>query len=209
MMLQAVAHDVKNKLSELALRLMECDIEAAGLALDAAQQLSHALLLDDPEKIIPQIEARCPIELAEEMAAVYAQLFPDKQVIADVSQCPETWYYDVELMRLALSNAMHNACKHGQDNIKISILVEQDYLVFEIRNDGHQFPTALLSTDWGLLAPQESAPRDQHSLVKTGMGLLLSHKIVNAHTNDSNGQSRRGQLILRNDNGAVTRLNIP
>jgi K+-sensing histidine kinase KdpD len=209
MMLQAVAHDVKNKLSELALRLMECDIEAAGLALDAAQQLSHALLLDDPEKIIPQIDARCPIELAEEMAAVYSQLFPDKKVTADVSQCPETWYYDIELMRLALSNAMHNACKHGTDAIKMSILVEDDYLVFEIRNDGHEFPTPVLSTDWQALVPQESTPRDQHSPVKTGMGLLLSHKIVNAHTNESNGQLRRGQLRLSNDNGAVTRLIVP
>jgi len=209
MMLQAVAHDVKNKLSELALRLMECDIEAAGLALDAAQQLSHALLLDDPEKIIPQIEARCPIELAEEMVAVYAQLFPDKLVTSDITNCPNTWYYDIELMRLAISNAMHNACKHGAAKIAIRIYVEDSNLVFEIRNDGHEFPTSMLFNHWESMTPHESTQRDHRQSTKNGIGLLLSYKIVHAHTNDNSGAIRHGQLILENDNGAVARLIIP
>jgi len=209
MMLQAVAHDVKNKLSELALRLMEYDIEAAGLALEAAQQLSHALLLDNPAQIIPQIEARCPIELAEEMAAVYAQLFPDKSVAFDVTSAPETWYYDIELMRLAISNAMHNACKHAQQAISMRIFVDNDYLIFEIRNDGEEFPPEILSTQWQLSTPPEHDLRNHHQPIKTGIGLLLSHKIVYAHINEKSGQTNRGQLVLSNDNGAVTRLLIP
>jgi K+-sensing histidine kinase KdpD len=208
-MLQAVAHDVKNKLSELAMRLMECDIEAAGLALDAAQQLSHALLLDNPDQINPQIEARCPIELAEEMVAVYAQLFPDKSVTFDVTAAPEIWYYDIELMRLAISNAMHNACKHGQHAIIMRILVDGDYLVFEIHNDGQEFPADILATPWPLFLPQEHESRTHHQSAKTGIGLLLSHKIVYAHVNDKHGQVCRGQLLLTNDHGAVTRLLIP
>lgn len=209
MMLQAVAHDVKNKLSELAMRLMECDIEAAGLALDAAQQLSHALLLDDPDQLVPQIEARCPVELAEEMTAVYSQLFPDKEVTADVSQCPELWFYDLELMRLAISNAVHNACKHGAQQTTIRIYVADDNLVVEIKNDGHEFPATLLSVDWQSFTGNESVHQDHQQSIKTGIGLLLSHKILHAHINDKDGTIRRGKLILSNDHGAVTRLILP
>jgi signal transduction histidine kinase len=208
MMLQAVAHDVKNKLAELAMRLLECDIEAAALALDAAEKLSHALLFDNPHQLVPHIEARCPIDLAEEMAAVYGQLFPDKNVTADVSAAPTIWFYDIELLRLAISNTMHNACKHGLQNITLRMFVDNDCLVIEIRNDGHEFPEVILTTEWQSTTPLEHASRT-HQSISTGIGLLLSHKIVTAHINDKNGQTRHGHLLLSNDHGAVTRLIIP
>jgi signal transduction histidine kinase len=208
MMLQAVAHDVKNKLAELAMRLMDFDVEAAALALDAAEKLSHALLFDNPDQLVARIEAHCPIELAEEMIAVYAQLFPDKTVHIDISNAPNIWFYDIELMRLAISNAMHNACKHGQREIKLSVFVDNDYLVFEIRNDGPLFPVAMLNSNWQATTPQEHSSRT-HQSISTGLGLLLTHKIVSAHINDTKGLSRYGHLILRNDAEAVARLAIP
>ena len=208
MMLQAVAHDVKNKLAELAMRLLERDIEAAALALDSADKLAQALLLDNPDQLAPQIEAACPADLLEEMAAVYGQLFPNRVVATDVSVAPTLWYYDAALMRLALSNALHNACKHSARSVHVSAYERNGYLVFEVRNDGETFPPAVLNRNWEDGSLADTGVRLAQS-GGTGLGLLLSHKIVHAHTLDKNGLQRCGHLVLANDPGAVARLSIP
>jgi signal transduction histidine kinase len=188
MMLQAVAHDVKNKLAELAMRLMDSDIEAAALALDAADKLSQALLLDSPEQLTPQIDATSPIDLVEELAAVHRQLFADKLIRVGVDAAPTLWYYDVALMRLALSNAIHNALKHCRNEVALRAYQENGFLVFEVRDDGEGFP---------------------EDIRITGMGLRLSRKIARAHKLDKDGVERTGWMTLDNDGGAVVKLAAP
>ena len=208
MMLQAVAHDVKNKLAELALRLMDRDIEAAALALDSADKLSQALLLDNPEQLVTHIDATAPADLAEELVAVHGQLFPSKRVTIDVQHAPTLWYYDVSLMRLAVSNILHNALKHCVSGVSLSIREEQASLVFEVRDDGPGFPDELLVSAWTDVTATDV--QRQHNIgYNTGLGLLLAHKIAMAHTLDKDGVVRAGSVTLFNDNGAVARITLP
>jgi len=207
MMLQAVAHDVKNKLAELAMRLLDTYIEAAALALDSADKLSQALLLDNPEQIATHIDSASPADLAEEMAAVNAQLFPNKSIRVDVSKAPALWFYDVSLMRLALANVMHNALKHCVQAVTLRVYKDDYFLFFEVRDDGTGFDDGTLVTDWDELT--DTQIHAKHSLgYNTGLGLLLAHKIVRAHILEKDGK-RCGSLTLENESGAVVRLAVP
>lgn len=208
MMLQAVAHDVKNKLAELALRLMDSDIEAAALAMDAADQLSQALLLDSPVELIAHVDSASPTDLVEELAAVNEQLFPGKAISVDTSDAPTLWFYDIGLMRLALANVVHNALKHCGNSVTLRVCKADGYLVFEIRDDGTGFDTDTLDTDWNKLT--DTGIHARHTLgYNTGLGLVLAHKIVHAHVLDKDGVKRSGTLTLCNDDGGVVRLAVP
>jgi signal transduction histidine kinase len=214
MMLQAVAHDVKNKLAELAMRLMERDIEAAALALDAADKLSQALLLDSPEQLTPQIDAASPVDLVEELTAVHRQLFADKTIRLGLDAAPTLWYYDVALMRLALTNILHNALKHCRREVSLRVYRENGYLLFEIRDDGPGYSSDLPGvSDTSARHPgagQNARHTTGHSTGhNTGMGLRLSRKIVRAHKLAKDGVERSGWMKLHNDSGAVARLALP
>jgi signal transduction histidine kinase len=208
MMLQAVAHDVKNKLAELAMRLLDTDIEAAALALDAADKLSQALLLDNPDRLTTQIDSASPADLLDELAAVHKQLFPEKIIRIDTTAAPTLWYYDVSLMRLGLSNAVHNALKHCVSAVTLRACEDNRYLIFEVRDDGAGFGAEVLDTNWTDVTATVVQLR-HHAGYDTGLGLLLAHKIVCAHTLEKDGVVRIGSLTLSNDGGAVTRLAIP
>jgi K+-sensing histidine kinase KdpD len=209
-MLQAVAHDVKNKLAELALRLFNTDAEAAALALDSADKLSQALLLDSPDQLVAHIDSAAPSDLVDELAAVNRQLFPSKRIAVDISAAPVLWYYDVTLMRLALSNAVHNALKNCNEGIVMRAYADTNSLVFEIRDDGTGFDEALLRTDWNAHEhPHVSPSQTGQHIYRTGLGLLLAHKILVAHALEKDGGRRTGAMNLSNDNGAVVRLSVP
>jgi K+-sensing histidine kinase KdpD len=208
MMLQAVAHDVKNKLAELALRLMELDIEAAALALDAADQLSQALLLDSPEELVAHVDSASPADLIEELAAVNVQLFPTKTIAVDTAGAPTLWFYDVSLMRLALANVVHNALKHCRSTVTLGVRQAGGALVFEVRDDGAGFDDSTLHTNWNKLT--DTGIHARHTLgYNTGLGLVLAHKIVHAHVLDKDGERRCGALVLSNHEGGVVQLAVP
>jgi signal transduction histidine kinase len=196
-MLQAVVHDVKNKLAELALRIQSVDPQAAALAHAAADQLAQALLLDNPAQLTPQIDAASPIELLTELAAEYGPLFPDKTLSIAADEAPTLWYYDVHLMRLALGNLVHNALKHCSNRVALTAHEKDKYLVFEVRDDGKGFS----------FVEAEQSVRSHHSL-STGLGIKLARQIAEAHVLDT-VNLRHGSLSMHNDGGAVATLSLP
>jgi two-component system sensor histidine kinase RstB len=204
MMLQAVVHDVKNKLAELALRLADSNPEAAALALASADKLTQALLIDEPGRITPRIDAAYPADMLEEMAAEYGPLFPGKTLRVDLSRAPPLWYYDVRLVRLAFSNAVHNALKHCTDEVSLGVCQEADYLVFEARDDGKGFPASILERNW-----EDGSPGGTTARRGTGLGLLVTRRIVQAHVLERSGAKRSGWMALANEGGAVARLALP
>jgi signal transduction histidine kinase len=201
MMLQAVAHDVKNLLAELALRIQLTDPHAAALAHAAADKLTQVLLLDNPDQLIAHIDAASPTDLLADLAAEYGQRFPDKRISCDCSDAPVLWYYDIHLLRLAVANLVHNALQHCQHAVTLRAYLEDDRLVIEVRDDGAGFSSRLMQHDWQV----PLASTKQHG---TGMGLMLAHKIAQAHVLDQT-EIKRGELRLHTAQGAVVRLIIP
>jgi signal transduction histidine kinase len=203
MMLQAVAHDVKNKLSELALCLAEENPAAAALALDAAQTLTQGLMIDN-QNLEPQIDAACSADLLDELSILYQPLFRGKNIKVDIVGTPVLWFYDCSLMRLALSNAVHNALKFCRSTVWLSVHEKDGFLVFEVRDDGAGFPEEFLHTDFSSV--NSVASQSNHG---TGLGLMLSSRIMHLHATARDGVTRTGRVELLNDGGAVVRLALP
>jgi len=201
-MLQAVAHEVKNLLAELALRVQAHDPYAAALAHSAANKLAQALLLSNVEQITPQIEAASPQELLDDLVAQYGPLFPHKSLKINAGGAPMLWYYDAHLMRLALSNVVHNALQHCTTAVELHCYERGGHLRFDVRDDGDGFSSEFLAMTATAHAGQSQAPYG------TGIGLAITRRIVHAHILKKQNVMH-GALELRNDGGAVASLIIP
>ena len=196
----AVIHDVKNRLAELALllgRREDCAREA-GVAMEAARQLTELLLAyrDEAGKLAANIDSASPVELVAELAEEYRTLFPGLTLNLQVGAAPVFWFYDVALIRLALGNALHNACRHAVSQVRVAVFKNEERLVFEIADDGAGYPPAMLAPG------SEEMP---HSRSGTGLGLHLARRIAALHVH----KEQAGEVALTNREGACFRLILP
>lgn len=197
----AVIHDVKNLLGELALRL-----ESRGdapqeleIALGAAHSLTELLLVKRQQAGMLQanIDSASPADLLLELRDEYHALFPALDIRVSDDAIPPFWYYDEALIRLALGNAMHNACRHASSVVMLAARKEGEALLFEVRDDGPGFPEERLHATGDAPAPASRGG--------TGLGLYLSRKIAELHT--LNGKC--GSVSLKNDGGGVFCMTLP
>jgi signal transduction histidine kinase len=196
----AVIHDVKNRLAELALLLgrREGCARETGLVLEAARQLTGLLLAyrDQAGRLAVNIDSASPAELTCELAEEYRILFPNVNIAMETGAAPAFWFYDEALVRLALGNALHNACRHAASRVSLAAFQEGERLVFEIADDGPGYPPQIL------LPGQQDM---QHSRSGTGLGLHLARRIAALH--ELKGQA--GEVQLANRDGACFRLILP
>lgn len=197
----AVAHDVKNQLAELALRL-----EARGgaeqemvIALDAARRLSEILLLFRQESNLLSVNMKAvsAADFLTVMAAEYRALFPQLAFETSTEQAPAFSFFDDALVRMAFANALHNACRFARSRIKLSAYEKNRMLVLEVSDDGAGYPESLLLN--GGAYPSTVSDRG------TGLGLYLANKIAGLHCLEG----RCGCIELSNVDGAVFRMMLP
>jgi signal transduction histidine kinase len=197
----AVIHDVKNQLAELALRLggREDCMEETAIVISAAQRLTGLLLLyrQDACQLQANIDDASPSELLQELADEYRALFPSLSLELHAGGAPPFAFYDEALVRMALANALHNACRVAQSVVRLSAYAKDGYLVFEIGDDGPGFPEEMLG------APADSPL--SASRRGTGLGLYLAGRIAGMHQADG----RCGSVSLTNSNGARFLLQLP
>lgn len=200
-MYAAVVHDVKNQLAELSLLLnARGDAQSEmGIALNAARRLTELLLMQrqQSELLEANIDSAVPADVLNMLAAEYRDLFPEITLTVDTDGAPEFGFFDDGLVRLALGNAVHNACRHAHSEVRLSARKEGELLVFEIADDGPGFPVAMLASSGDL-----PAPASEHG---TGMGLYLARKIASLHRLDE----QRGGIELVNRDGGVFRMILP
>lgn len=200
-MYAAVVHDVKNQLAELSLLLnARGDAQQElGIALNAARRLTELLLLQrqDSDMLEINVDLVDPTDPLQLLAAEYCDLFPQIALQVDVSEAPQLGFFDHALVRLALANAVHNACRHARSAVRLAARRQGQMLMFEIADDGPGFPPAMLSDNGKLPA--------RASLNGTGMGLYLARKIAGLHTLEG----QQGYIELANDGGAVFRMILP
>lgn len=197
----AILHEVKNHLAELQLRLSRRDDTSAEQALIASctQRLSDLLLVqrDDAGHLNANISADSPADLLKDLALGYGELFPSLKISIHTDDAPTTAFYDAFLVRLALSNALHNACRHARKQVRLTARSTDGNIIFEISDDGGGFPPALLKL--GITAPSRPSSSG------TGLGLYLAGRIATLHHLDS----RTGRVELsNNDAGGGTFLLI-
>lgn len=197
----ALIHDVKNQLAELALRLeRRADAQQeAELAMNAARRLSGMLLVHREASGLLQANADAanPADMLAILAAEYRELFPALAIEIDAERAPACAFFDDALVRLALANALHNACRHARLQVRLAAYAREGMLVFEVSDDGPGFPDSVLTT----MAESPSAPSGSG----TGLGLYLARKIAGLHQL----QGRHGTIELSNSPGGYFRMLLP
>jgi signal transduction histidine kinase len=131
------------------------------------------------------------------MAAEYQELFPALKFEIDTGSAPAFAFFDDALVRLALSNALHNACRSAGSRIRLAAREQDGMLVLEVADDGPGYPDAMLENKGDTPAVASDSG--------TGLGLYLARKIAELHKLEG----RRGRIDLSNDGGAVFRMFLP
>lgn len=197
----AVIHDVKNQLAELSLRLgARADAQQEMvIAMNASRRLSEMLLMHRQANAQLAVNADS-VDAADFLAIVaaeYRELFPGLQIELDTSAAPAMTFFDDALVRMALANAVHNACRAARSKVRLAAYEQDKMLVLEVADDGTGYPEAMLQD--GGAEPSAVSGRG------TGLGLYLARKIAELH----HLQETHGRVELSNANGAVFRMFLP
>lgn len=197
----AVIHDVKNQLAELSLRLGERGDaqQEMIIAMNAARRLSEVLLVlrQESDLLTVNQDSVDTADFLAILAAEYRELFPALTFDVDVEQAPAFAFFDDALVRLALSNAVHNACRSAKKRVRLSAREQDKMLVLEVADDGPGFPPSMLANEGNV--PASASNRG------TGLGLYLARKIAELHRLEA----KHGRIELSNEGGAVFRMILP
>lgn len=207
----ALIHELKNNLGVLTMTLEriplqgEAEHDAAVVAArqvceGAIDRLHQALLVYKAgnQQIRSSIDAYSPHDLVRQIEARACALargrFRIEVAIAEA--LPALWFFDRNLIEMALINAIHNALAYARSNIRIEAGVEAGRLVLRVRDDSPGYPEHILAS----LADGGTCPAKG-----TGLGLQFARLIAQSHHN----QGHLGELRLYNDSGAVFCLILP
>lgn len=193
----AVMHDVKNQLAELASRLHKRGDakEEMEIAMNASRRLTEMLMLSrqNNEQLWVNADTVNPADFLELLAAEYAELFPDIKISIDVEHAPAYAFFDEALIRMALGNALHNACRYAQTQVKLDAYEQKQMLVLEVSDDGPGFSNNILVSGGKLPATVSNKG--------SGLGLYLANKIAEMHHLKEN----HGYIeLMNNENGKTT-----
>jgi signal transduction histidine kinase len=197
----AVVHDVKNQLAELSLRLgARADAQQEMvIAMNASRRLSEMLLMH--RQVNAQLTVNADsVDAADFLAIVaaeYRELFPGLKIELDTAAAPAMAFFDDALVRMALANAVHNACRAARSTVRLAAYEQDKMLVLEVADDGTGYPEEMLKD--GGAEPSAVSGRG------TGLGLYLARKIAELHRL----QETHGRVELSNAGGAVFRMFLP
>jgi signal transduction histidine kinase len=197
----AVVHDVKNQLAELALRLGERGDaqKEVEIALSAARRLSEMLLVHRQQNNLLSVNSDSvnACDFLAILAVEYRDLFPELTIEINDEKAPALAFFDEALVRMALANAIHNACRSARSKVRLAAFEQDKMLVLEVADDGPGYPDSMLGKK--ITTPLPVSGRG------TGLGLYLASKIAALH----HLKEHRGCVELSNANGAVFRMILP
>jgi len=191
-------HDVKNRLAILGSRAeARGDGETMRDAHEAAASLTRLLALYkmDNGGLGLDIDAHVPEDLLNELAADISKQTPIS-INVDLQTTPTLGFYDENLIRMVLLNALYNALRHARQKITLQASLRDDWLVFEVRDDGPGYPETMR----GQAGTMSGISREG-----TGLGLHLAARIAALHCNGE----LEGYIHLSNADGAVFSLYLP
>lgn len=207
----ALIHELKNNLGVLSMTLERIPLQGEtghDMAVVTARQmcegvvdrLHQALLVykSETHPISPTLDAYSPHDLVQQIEARANALarghFRVETAIAE--GLPALWFFDRDLIEMALINAIHNALAYARSTIRIEADIKEDCLALSVRDDSSGYPEHILA-----------GPADGGAYPTTGTGLGLQFARLIAQSHDNRG--RTGELRLHNDAGAVFCLLLP
>ncbi len=202
-------HEIKNLMALLMLKLDA--IKSENGEVGDARLLCHRvndcmeqmLLLFNlqTERLVPSIEAHSPSGFIEEFVQNAIGLAGDRfEIKMEVAHAPDYWFFDRDLIEMAMLNAVHNALRYAKTRIVIGAGLLDNQLMLSVEDDGDGFPQAILDDRVGAITNQRYE--------EMGLGLFFAEIIAKAHTN----KDRQGKLLLHNkgeNQGGVFTLQLP
>jgi len=192
--LDALAHEFKTPLATILaaagglreagplgpaqVEMMETvEFEAARLGNLASRLLRMARV--EREEVKPRMEVIELIPIIERMVDQFARRSPDRQILLLKPPGSLEVTADQELLRLALSQLLENACKYSQPGSTVSVQVEdrEDKLEIRISNPGGAIPSREQHRIFDRFYRGSSARLTPGS----GLGLYVARKIALAH----------------------------
>jgi len=207
----ALIHELKNDLGLLSLTIDGIPLQgeaAHDAPVDAARllcqgvvdRLQQALLVykAGSQPIHPAIDAWSPHDAVHEIRDRAAALSRGRIEVeaALAPDVPEIWFFDRDLVEMAMINAIHNSLAYALSRLRIEAGMLEGCLTLTVRDDSPGYPDAILA---GPAAGSTGYAKG------SGLGLQFSRMIAHSHDN----QGRRGEVRLHNDHGAVFQLLLP
>jgi two-component system sensor histidine kinase KdpD len=197
--LDALAHEFKTPLAtiltaagglrvsepvvpEQAAELVEM-IETEALRLGDLTTRLLRLARVDREELKPRLRPTDPAELAVRSIRRYSKLWPDRKIsFREQSEINEV-LIDPELIGLALSQLVENACRYSQPDasVLVELGVHEDMAAITVWNDGP--PIAEGERD-RIFQRFYRGPEARRTAPGSGLGLYVARKIAVAHGGD-------------------------
>jgi len=209
----ALMHELKNNLSLLTMTLDGMPVlgipehdekrDAARLICQrSVERLQQALLIYKAagETLHVFIDAHSPLDMLRELGDSTSSLAGNRLTVDILigDQVPDIWFFDWNLVQMAMLNAIHNALAYARSTIRIEADMQDGCLAFTVRDDSNGFPEQILACAGKNAVSSGSAKG-------TGLGLRFARLIAELHEN----QGRIGSLRLYNDAGGVFSLLLP
>lgn len=207
----ALLHEMKNNLVLMAMTIervphtREADHdqpldEARMLCQRVSERLMQALLIyksNSGGMVLNAVDAYSPEDFVNEMARQARYLRTSHQIETCIDPAvPPIWFFDRNLLEMALINAIHNSLSFAREHIRIRARMDDGMLCLAVEDDSDGYPPHILE------AVAQDRPLNSSG---TGLGLRFASLIAKSHENDG----RRGALSLRNDNGSVFEIRVP
>jgi K+-sensing histidine kinase KdpD len=217
--LASAVHDMKNSLcllqqsienlgssiapenEEAAEQLASVHYEASRLNTGLVQLLS--LYRAEMGSLPLNIDEHYVEDVVDDLVATNESYMNHKKITLEVFQPREMfWYLDADLINLLLNDMLINAMRYCRKKIILKVYQENEYLCFEVSDDGSGYPESML---------QANTTRMQDfdiSQGRTGLGLFFARLIAEAHSSGKN----KGSIELANGGtlgGSVFTLKLP
>jgi K+-sensing histidine kinase KdpD len=217
--LGSAVHDMKNSLSLLiqsienlgktidegnpdsAENLASAHYEASRLNTGLVQLLS--LYRAGMDSLPLSIDEHYVEDVVDEILAANENYINHKKISLNVDQEEDLLgYFDADLIILLLNDMLINSMRYSNNNILLKVYSEDDYLVFQVEDDGPGYPKSMLE------ANNITMQNYDISQGRTGLGLFFARLIAQAHNNSE----RQGSISLANGGslgGSVFTLRLP
>jgi signal transduction histidine kinase len=202
--LASSVHDIKNSLGmvtntieELALDprlglaghpgMMRLQLEAQRVNHDLIQML--LLYKFENRELSANITETDLEDFLEDIAIEHLALAEARGIRIETRSDPQLRaYFDENLIRSVINNAIGNAQRYTRDRILISAETQHDYIVLRVEDNGEGFPDAMLAI--------RDTLGTTHGFMRcrTQLGLYFATMIAGLHSN----QDRKGHIRVEN-----------
>ncbi len=205
--IETLSHHVPSDVKSAHKHISRTHYEATRLNSNLVQLLS--LYKNDIQGLYTNIDEYSITDIFEEIISSNDYYAKQNNISVSVEIDPHLhWFIDSELVYLLLNDALINAFRYGNSQVRIAACIQKqkndnhDYLCITIEDDGLGYPVSMTEEKNG--APSKASLK--HG--RTGLGLFFARLIAEAHENNN----KHGEISLTNGGtlgGSVFLVKLP